>query len=108
MEATVKDSLSDYVKNFMSRVKTDRKPRLTGPQVGDWCVVVKDDAHGRVKTGDHVVIVDDSRLSGGEGAATYGIYVHGRNRGLQWWFNKDLFKVEHKYSEYSDHKGHLK
>lgn len=95
-------SLGGDISGFLGGVKMYKKPRLTGPCIGDWCVVVKDDPYGRLKVGDRVVIVNDSRFSNGENEAKYGVYTDGKSCGPQYWFDRDLFMVEHRYKEYRE------
>ena len=93
-------TMCDEFKKFIDGVKMYRKPRFTGVCIGDWCLVVKDDPDGRLKAGDRVVIVGDSRFANDEHGATYGVYTDPSSCGTMMWFNKDLFKVEHRFSEY--------
>lgn len=103
MKKAKPDSPSSILK-WLDDVKKEKVPRITGPRIGDWCVVVKDDPNGRVKVGDRVVITGDSRLSGSLSDSCYEIYSGGKH-GSEAWFGKDLFKVERRFKDYSKTDG---
>ena len=100
--STHRDSLDGDICSFLGGIKMYKKPRLTGPCIGDWCILVKDDPHGRLKIGDRVVIVDDSRFSDDEHEVKYGVYTDEKSCGPEYWFDRDLFRVECKYKEYRE------